>query len=125
MKPILRSVGSVLLGFIVGTSIILCVEFLNHRIFPLPAGVDSRDPGALSAAMKNIPVGALLIVLVGWTFGTLCGAWVTARTAAQAKVRHGMIVGIFFLGAGIANMLEIPPPIWFWIVGVALFLPAA
>jgi hypothetical protein len=125
MKKILRSIGSVLLGFIVGTAIMLCVETLDHKIYPLPAGVDPSVPGALSAAMKSAPIGVLLMVLGGWILGTLVGAWVTARIAPPSKLQHGMILGIFFLGAGIANMRSIPPPLWFWICGLVLFLPSA
>ena len=125
MKSVLRSIGSVLLGFVVGTAVMLCVETLDHKIYPLPAGVDPRVPGALSAAMKIAPLGALLMVLVGWILGTLVGAWITARVAPPSKFQHGMIPGIFFLGAGIANNLSIPPPLWFWICGLAVFLPSA
>ena len=125
MKSVLRSVGSVLLGFVVGTAIMLCVETLNHKIYPLPDGFDPRVPGAVSAAMKSAPLGALLMVLGGWIIGTLVGAWITARVAPPSKLKHGMILGIFFLGAGIANNLSIPPPLWFWVCSLALFLPAA
>jgi membrane-associated protease RseP (regulator of RpoE activity) len=36
-----------------------------------------------------------------------------------------MILGLIFLGGAIINMREIHHPLWFWIVGVLIFLPSA
>ena len=124
-SSILLNVASVLLGVLLGSIIIFGADFLDQALFPLPPGVNPRDPSALKAAMAHIPVGAFVVVLIGWIIGTFSGALVAARIARRYKVRCGMLVGVLFWGAGIANMLEIPHPLWFWVVGVAIFLPAA
>jgi hypothetical protein len=36
-----------------------------------------------------------------------------------------MMLGLIFLGGAIMNMREIHHPLWFWIVGVLVFFPAA
>ncbi|MCK6623004.1 MAG: hypothetical protein HUU32_18855 [Calditrichaceae bacterium] len=48
-----------------------------------------------------------------------------ALVTNQHRVLHGMIVGGIMLLAGIVNMAMIPHPLWFWVVGVLIFLPAA
>ena len=125
MRSVLRSLGAVLVGAIVAVIAITAIEAVNHAVYPLPDGFDSNDPEALKAAMTRMPLGAKIFVLVGWGSGTLLGAWVAARLASRFRLLHGMVVGVLFLASGIACMVMIPSPVWFWIAGVALFLPAA
>jgi hypothetical protein len=125
MRPILRSFLAVLLGAIAAGLLIFTVELLGTKLFPFPPGTDVNNPDALRAAMSHIPTGALLLVLFGWIVGTFVGAWVAARVAGRAPIAHGLVIGVLFLAAAVANMLAIPHPVWFWVLGVAVFLPAA
>jgi hypothetical protein len=125
MKQILRSVLSVLLGAVVAGVIIALMELLGSKIFPLPAGTDPRDMEEVKAAMANLPAGALLLVIFAWFLGTTAGAWAAARVAGRAPMAHGLIVGGLLLATGIANMLMVPHPAWFWALGVAAFVLAA
>jgi hypothetical protein len=125
MPPILRSILAVLAGIIVGFVVVAALEFLDTTLFPLPAGLDLHDTAAMKQAMAHAPLAALILVLVGWGISALLGSWVAARIARAPKVLHGMIVGIFLLGAAITDMLEFPHPVWFWICGLLIFLPAS
>lgn len=124
MPSILRSILAVLCGALVGGAVILGMELVGTRIFPPPAGLAAGDPESMRAAMAALPVGAFVMVLLGWALGTFAGAWVAARVAKRSPVGHGLAVGVLFLAAGVANMLSLPHPVWFWIAGVLLFLPA-
>jgi uncharacterized protein YacL len=53
------------------------------------------------------------------------GGWVTARMAYRSPITHGLVLGAIFLAAAVVNLLLIPHPVWFWVVGVAVFLPTA
>ena len=56
--------------------------------------------------------------------GTLFGAYVAARIAIKSKMRCAMIVAIWFLIGGIANILMLPSPLWFTILDLAgAYLP--
>ena len=125
MRSILRSVLAVLLGAVAGGVLIMAVEMLGATIYPLPPGVDPNDPESVKRAMAGVPVGALLLVLLGWILGTFAGAWIAARLAPRSPLGHGLVLGVLFLAAGIMNMLEFPHPAWFWVLGVVVFLPAA
>jgi hypothetical protein len=125
MHPILRSIVSVLAGILVGFIVVAGVEFANAALFPLPAGLDLEDTAAVKQALAHAPVASLILVIVGWCLSALLGAWVAARIAHASKVLHGMIVGIFLLGAAITDLLEFPHPLWFWICGLLIFLPAS
>jgi uncharacterized protein YacL len=123
MHPILRSVLAVLAGALVAFVLIAVIELLSGKLYPLHA--KSGNPEDLAAAMARAPMGALLLMLLGWAVGTLAGAWTAARVAARSHLAHGLVVGVLFLCFAVANMLSIPHPFWFWIAAVALFLPCA
>jgi hypothetical protein len=124
----LRSIAAVLAGFIAASLVMMLVESINGRIlYPelarAAAGVKDRE--AMRALFAAAPAGALLVVIGGWTLGSLLGGWLAARLAGRATTGHALTVGGLLLLAGLANNLMLPPPTWFWILSLAVFLPAA
>jgi hypothetical protein len=119
------SVIPVWVGMVVAGLAITVIEFLGSKVYPPPLGMNPEDPASVRAAMALMPPGALLFVLLGWIVGTFAGAWVTARMAYRSPITHGLVLGALFLAGGIVNMLLLPHPVWFWILGVMVFLPAA
>ena len=122
---ILRSVLAVILGIVAAGLLIWVVEGVGHRVYPPPEGVDFHDPQAVAAIMEEIPLGALLFVLLAWGVGTLAGGWLAALVAGRSATLYALIVGAVMLAGGIMNRVMIPHPVWFWILGVLVFLPAA
>jgi hypothetical protein len=118
------SVIPVWVGIVVAGLAITIVEFLGSKVYP-PLGMNPEDPASVRAAMALMPPGALLFVLLGWIVGTFAGAWVTARMVYRSPITHGLVLGAIFLAGSIVNMLLIPHPVWFWVLGVAVFLPSA
>jgi hypothetical protein len=116
----LRSVLAVVAGLVLGSALMMGIEVLNSVIYSLPT-----DPEALKASLSSLPTGALLVVLLGWTLAPLVGGFVAAWIARRAPLVHALVVGLFFLAGGIAMLRQLPHPLWFAILGVAVFLPAA
>jgi len=125
MIAALRSISAILMGFITGFVIIVGCVYLNLRLFPLPAGIDPEDTAAMNAAMAAMPAKSLILVLVGWAIGTIGASFMAARFAGQFKSLHGLLMGLIFLGGAITTMRQSHHPLWFWIVGIAIFCPAA
>ncbi len=123
--PILRSVLAVILGIVLAGFLIWAVEGIGHRVYPVPEGVDLTNPQAVAAFIDEAPLGALLFVILAWGVGTLAGGWLAVMVAGRSATLHAMIVGAVMLAGGIMNMVMIPHPPWFWILGVLVFLPAA
>ncbi len=118
----LRTVLAVPTGLIVGGIVISFVQVAAITLLPAPEGVPTDraliEPG-------DIPAANMVLVLVAWAAGAFLGGGTAARIARQAKRRLALIVGAFFLIAGVYNMATIPSPLWFWVVGILLFLPSA
>jgi hypothetical protein len=125
MPPIVRSVLAVFLGILSCFFLILAVEMLGQLVYPPPPGMDFSKPETVEAAMKTLKPGQFAFVLGAWAVGTFIGSGIAARIAPLWKIGHGMIIGVMFLLASIGQMKMFPHPTWFWVVGVAEFLPVA
>jgi predicted Na+-dependent transporter len=128
MRSVLRSILAVAAGFVAATVIMMAAESLNGRVlYPelgrLAQGMTDRE--AIRALMASAPTGALLVVLLGWLIGGLAAGWIAAWVGRRRPIAHAAAVGALLTLAGIANNLMIPPPAWFWIAGLVVFLPAA
>jgi hypothetical protein len=121
MRLALQSIRAVLLGLIVAALIIAAVEGVGHHLYPLPAGLDVNNAEALAAAIAQLPVGALMTVLIGWALGAFAGGWLAARIAPVAPLRHAIVLAVLLLAAGVADMMTIPHPIWFVAAAVLIF----
>jgi MFS family permease len=123
-----RSILAVIAGFVAATVVMMTIESLNgHVLYPelgkAAAGLTDRE--AIRALMANAPVGAFLVVLIGWALGSLVGGFLAAWIGWNAPLAHVLVVGGLLTLAGIANNLMLPPPVWFWIASLAVLLPAA
>jgi hypothetical protein len=128
MRSALRSIAAVLAGFLAASLVMMLVEAINGRVlYPglAKAAEGVKDREAMRALFAGAPTGALMVVIGGWTLGSLMGGWVAARLAGRATTGHAFALGVLLLLAGLANNLMMPPPTWFWIASLAVFLPAA
>jgi hypothetical protein len=128
MRAMFRSIIAVVTGFVVASAIMMVVETANGRfLYPelgkLAEGVTDRE--VLRGIFANAPVGALLVVILGWVLGSLVGGCVAAWIGRRAPVRHTLALGALLTLGGIANNLIFPPPLWFWIVGLVVLIPAS
>ena len=128
MRVLMRGVLAVVAGFVVASAVMTAVESLNGRVlYPDLAkaaeGVTDRE--TIREIIAGAPVGALLVVALGWTLGSFAGGCVAARIGRRSPERHALALGVILTLAGIANNLMLPPPVWFWIVGLAVLVPAA
>ena len=58
-------VWPVVTGFIVASVIMLVFEWINHFIFPKPAGLDVTDATAEQAFTASLPWTAYILVFLG------------------------------------------------------------
>jgi hypothetical protein len=120
MHPLARLFAAVLLGLIVAFAVTFGIEFVNSQLYPLPPGTNYRDAASMRAAMAALPQEALIGVLVGWFLAAVASAWVAVRIARGDR-RPAWLLGLLLLVAAIANMRLFPHPVWFWVIGIALY----
>ena len=128
MWKVVRSILAVITGFVAASLVMLVVESINgHVLYPELGKMAERmtDREAIRALLASAPVGALLVVLLGWLLASFVGGFLAAWIGWHAPVAHALVLGGLLTCAGIANNLMLPPPAWFWIPTLMVFLPAA
>jgi hypothetical protein len=116
-----RSILAVVLGLILANVVIIAVHQISSLIHPLPPGFDMSDPKALGDLMANMPPTAFLWVALASFLGTAAGAAFAAWMARRSPAVHACIVGGLVLALGLANLLMVPHPAWFWPVDLAMY----
>lgn len=112
MPATLRTTLALLAGIAVTFFTISAVEQVGHLIFPLPPAADLQDSTAVAAYMKQLPVPALLLVLLGWMLGILTGMTAASLLGGRPRGRFALTCGgLVTLGAA-ANFYLLPHPQW-------------
>lgn len=125
MRPGLRTAGAIIAGVIAAYVVIIVAEIMTARIYPMPAGVGASDMDAMKAWIQQLPAGAFVLVLGGWTLGSFAGGFVSTKLEHTSVGGHAIIVGAALLAASILNMARIPHPLWMWVGAFVLIVPAA
>ena len=126
---ILRGILAIVVGFIAAAAVMIVIEAINGRIlYPelgklAEGGVTDREQ--IRAILAEAPVGALLVVLVGWVLASFVGGYITAWIGRHAPITLAVVLGVLLTCAGILNNLMIPPPAWFWVLTLFAYVPAA
>ena len=111
----LRTIGAVILGLIVGMIVNMLILQINSLFFPLPENVDPTDYEALKTAMQSQPALAWIGVMAAHLGQAFVGGWVAARMGISRPVLLALIVGGLSLAGGIANAVMLSTPAWTWI----------
>lgn len=125
MTPIVKNILAVLAGLVGGVFVITLVQGLNAMLYPPPPDVDFSDPEHVAEMMRNIPVGALLMVELSYALGSLVAGFLAAKIGATRQIGLALGVGGALMLGGFANLAMVPHPIWFAIVSTLTYLPAA
>ena len=126
MKPVVRNILAVLAGLVIGSIVNMALIMVSGYVIPPPPGADVTTMEGLKNSMHLFEPKHFLIPFLAHALGTLVGAFTTSVLARTRKLTLGLIVGVFFLLGGIANVFMLPSPTWFNIVDlVGAYLPMA
>ncbi len=120
---LMKAVG-VLAGVVVALALIAIVQSIGHAVYPPPADLDVRDTEAFAEYTQSLPVAAVLFVLASYLIGAFAGPFVAGWLAGGPSPVYSAIIGGILLALTVANLVEIPHPIWFSVLAV-LGIPAA
>lgn len=149
----LRNIVAVIAGFAVFCVVVVTMETANAKVFHpgfaqlaetkdkavVQAYQDSHPGEDISGSselalerrevvrelLAGAPISVLLVVLAGYVFGSVAGGFVTAWIGRRTPLVHGLVLGGLGTLANIGNNLMLPPPPWFWVASLIVFIPAA
>jgi len=116
MMNILRSIGAVVVSFVVALALIVLTEFVTLNLHPFPTGADTSDQTVISDHVAKFPHWILAISAVAWLITAFVAAWVATRLGPNRHPTHGYVIGAILFLAAAFNMLSLPYQLWFEIV---------
>lgn len=126
MNPVLRNILAIIVGAAVGSMVNMLLITISGTIIPPPAGADVTTFEGLKATIHLFEPKHFIFPFLAHALGTLTGAFVAAKLAANNKSRFAMVIGILFLFGGMANIIMVPAPMWFNVLDVVVaYIPMA
>ena len=124
--PILRIVGAIALGLMVGGIVVFVVQLLGMVVYPVSEGTDLQDPEQLKNRIENAPALAKAVVWVAWTLGAFAGSWVAARIAGPGYQWWALVIGLGITGGALSVLIQFPGQgVSMWVIGLTLPLIAS
>ena len=118
----LRDIGAVIAGLAVSMAFIMAVQMIGHSLWPAPEGLDWNDEEVIRTYTSQLPFLALLFPIVSYFLGAFAGPFVACRIGTAKPVLFVGIIGIVLLAFTVANLIQIPHPVWFSVLAVAAIL---
>lgn len=109
----LKIIGALIAGLIVGMAANMILVTLNLKLFP--ASTPLNNPEAWNDYIVSLPDTAFIIPVLAHLSQAFFGAWVTARLSPTQPFKFAMAIGVLSLLGGIVNASSLPIPIWMWL----------
>jgi len=126
MNPILKNIGAVVAGLVVGSIVNMGIVMLSGSVIAPPEGGDITTMEGLKATMHLFEPKHFIFPFLAHAIGTLVGAYVAAKLAATRNMTMALIIGVFFFIGGSINVSMLGGPLWFTILDLAMaYIPMA
>ena len=120
-----RNIVAGVVGVIVASVLVWVVQKIGHTLYPPPTDLNLADAEALRDYVASLPVGALLFVAAAWFVGATAGTCAACAIGTAKPMYLAVVVGGFVFIAASANLVIIPHPIWFSVLGLVGILVGA
>ena len=125
MKPIIKNILAIILGWLGGSVINMALIKTGHALIPIE-GIDPNDMSALVEVMPTLDFKYFIFPFLAHALGTLVGAAIAWMIAANHKMKLALGVGVLFLIGGIMVNYMLPGPSWFTVTDIVLaYIPMA
>lgn len=121
----LRRFLAVILGIVGGVVLIGLLQYVLFMISPPPEGMDLTDPKVMADYIASLEVWKLLLVIVTYAIGAVVGGFLGSRMTDAQPDLVGLVIGLGLTVFALLNLLQIPHPVWFWIIALLVHVPCA
>ena len=126
MNHLLRNVLAVIAGLVAACVVNMSIIHCGSFVVSPPPGADMNTVEGIRAAMPQMTPIHFLTPLLAHALGTLAGGLAAAVTAASHKMTLALVIGVIFLGMGIAMVSMVGGPVWFIVCDLGLaYVPMA
>jgi hypothetical protein len=124
IKPVWKNTLAVIAGVVIGSLVNMLLVNIGPLLIPNPVGADVSTMENLRESMKLFTPVNFIFPFLAHALGTLVGAFITARFAANHNLKFAMVIGVFFLIGGISAVSMLGGPLWFKLTDLLIaYLP--
>ncbi len=124
MNPIVKNILGLIVGILVGGLVNAGIVNFGSSIFPPPAGVDPNDIESIRSNMHLYEVKHFIVPYLAHVLGSLVAAFVAVKISNNKII--SIIAGAFFIiGGGVMIGMVPETPIWFTVIDMVSYIPAA
>jgi len=120
-----KNIAAGIAGVVIAVALVWLIESVGHSVYPPPPDLNFADADVMRAYTSTLPIGAFLFVGGAWFVATLCGTFAACKIGHATPAIFAGVVGGIMLIATAANLIMIPHPLWFSILGIAGIIVAA
>ena len=113
MNPVVKNILAVIAVIVVGSIVNMGIIMISGSIIPPPEGADITTMEGLKASIHFFEPKHFIFPFLAHALGTLVGAVIATKIAATRKMTMALLVGLFFLIGGTANIAMLGGPMWF------------
>jgi len=126
MNSILKNILAVIVGLLIGGIVNGLLIMNSAYIISPPADADLTTMAGLIKAMPLMEPKHFLVPFLAHALGTIVGAFITVKIAANYKLPLALLIGLLFFIGGIYTVFVLPAPLWFDVVDlVGAYIPMA
>lgn len=116
----------VVAGTMTGMILQVVGEKIIHSSYPLPEGMRLDSKEELAVYITTLPVQAFLLLLINYTICTVIAGGVSTIITPDGSRTPALVTGVIITLGGIFNIALMPfQPVWFSVLSILLFIPAA
>ena len=120
MNSIGKNVLAIVGGVVVGSVVNMVFVNVGPTVIPLPEGADVSTMENLRDSMKLFTPANFIFPFLAHALGTLVGAFIAAKFAANHHLKFAMFIGVVFLLGGVAAVNMLGGPMWFNVADLLL-----
>jgi len=120
IKPVVKNLLALVAGVITGSLVNMLLVKIGPSLVPLPEGADVSTMESLRDSMVLFTPVNFIFPFLAHALGTLAGAFIVARFAANHHLKFALAVGVFFLIGGISAVIMLGGPLWFNLTDILL-----
>ncbi len=94
-----------LLAFVSTSAVMMTFEFANHLLYPFPETLDTQNLQTIQEFSKTLPTFALVMILLGWFFGTMLGVCILHKYLKIEDAKHKL--NIIYVFASLLTALAV------------------
>ena len=108
-----RGLGSVLVGLVVATLVIITVEPALRRFYPIPPSAEGLSAEEFRRAMDALPRLSFLLLLGLYAVASFSGGLAATLTAGRITRWPALATGFVLMVAGAISVITVYQPVWF------------